>query len=53
MLNNNAFQSSLIFLGMIFLAIIVRMFLIGDSALIQENTTDGFANVTCVFKSTC
>ena len=53
MLNNNAFKTSLMFLGIIFTAIMVRMFLVGDTAFVQDDSSNELASITCILKNNC
>lgn len=53
MFNQNAFKTSMIFLGMIFLGIILRTFLIGDSLFVKTESKNETANITCVFEKFC
>jgi len=53
MLNNNAYKTSLMFLGIIFIAIIIRMFLVQDQIFVQEDSSIELANISCIFKSDC
>ena len=52
MLNNNAYKTSLMFLGIIFSAIVLRMFLVEDKMFVQEEPTE-LANIICIFNNNC
>jgi hypothetical protein len=53
MLNNNAFKTSLIFLAIILFTLTLRMFLLGDEAIVMSQFGDGIANTFCIIQSNC
>jgi hypothetical protein len=50
MLNNNSFKTSLLFLGIIFIVIIARMFAAEDTIFVNQ-PTEQTASIPCTLKS--
>lgn len=53
MFNKNAFKTSMIFLGIIFLGIMMRMFLVEDDMFVKTKSKNGTANTVCIFENFC
>ena len=53
MLNKNAYKTSLMFLGIIFIAIIARMFLVGDTNFVQSDPPGELASIVCLLRNDC
>ncbi len=52
MFRSNSFRMSLLFLGIIFFAILARIYLLGDGIIIK-NDKSFIANVLCNIKDAC
>ncbi len=53
MLNRNSFRTSLLFLGIILFAIVLRMFVVGDEVFVNNDPKNEVANVNCVTTGNC
>ena len=53
MLNNNAFKTSLIFLGIIFVTLVIRLLTGGHELLVKQDTSYQSASSSCVRNNTC
>ena len=53
MFNRNSFKTSLIFLGIIFFAVMLRMFLVEDSLFVKSESNTEIANVVCTLEGFC
>lgn len=51
MFNKNAFKTSLLFLGIILIAIVFRMFMSGHSLLVNNETDKQTVSTICSFGS--
>ncbi len=54
MFNSNAFKTSLMFLGIIIVVVVLKMFLAHDGIFLHAATVkDVLANIICSFKNSC
>lgn len=53
MFNNNAFKTSIMFLLIIFVGIMVRMFLTQDELFVKKSSTQATASIACSTSEIC
>jgi len=51
MFNKNSFKTAMLFLGIIFLVIIIRMFAGGDILFVKDSNIDQVASSPCILEN--